>query len=65
MSLTQILTLTILFHISNMRTFKPFYLFYAKEYLKSEFIQIVYYNRLTKLMQSNILALILYFKTSY
>jgi hypothetical protein len=64
MSSSEILTITILFHLSGMRTFKHFYLFYVKEHLKSEFPQTVSYNRFTELMQSNMLALTLYLKTS-
>lgn len=64
MSTSEILTITVLFHLSGMRTFKHFYLFYVKEHLKSEFPQTVSYNRFTELMQSNMLALTLYLRTS-
>lgn len=59
----EILTITVLFHMSGYRTFKHFYLYYLKEHLKDEFPVTVSYNRFTELMQSNILPLALYLKT--
>jgi len=63
MSMSEIVTITVLFHLSDMRTFKHFYLFYVKMHLKQEFPNTVSYNRFVELMQSNILALTLYMKT--
>ena len=64
MSTSEILTITVLFHLSGIRTFKHFYLLYVKVHLKNEFPVTVSYNRFTELMQSNMLALTLYLKTS-
>lgn len=64
MSMGEILTITVLFHLSGIRTFKHFYLFYVKDYLKNEFPNTVSYNRFVELMQSNVLPLSLYMKTS-
>ena len=64
MSTSEILTITVLFHLSGIRTFKHFYLFYVQVHLKNEFPVTVSYNRFTELMQSNMLALTLYLKTS-
>lgn len=63
MSTSEIVTLTVLFHLSDMRTFKHYYLFYVQTHLKEEFPNTVSYNRFVELMQSNILPLTLYMKT--
>lgn len=54
---------SVLFHMSGYRTFKHFYLYYVKVYLKDEFPVTVSYNWFTELMQSNMLPLVLYMKT--
>lgn len=63
MSKSEIVTITVLFHLSGFRTFKHFYLFYVQEHLRQEFPNTVSYNRFVELMQSNILPLTLYMKT--
>ena len=55
MSTSEILTITVLFHLSEMRTFKHFYLFYVQKHLRKEFPETVSYNRFVELMHSNIL----------
>lgn len=64
MSTSEILTITTLFHLSGIRTFKHFYLFYVQKHLQTEFPETVSYNRFVELMQANILPLTLYMKTS-
>ena len=64
MSKGEILTITVLFHLSGMRTFKHFYLFYVQKHLKKEFPDTVSYNRFVELMQSNLLALTIFLKTA-
>ena len=64
MSKGEILTITVLFHLSGMRTFKHFYLFYVQKHLKEEFPDTVSYNRFVELMQSNLLALTIFLKTA-
>ncbi len=63
MSTSEILTITVLFHLSGFRNFKHFYSFYVQKHLTQEFPKTVSYNRFTELMQSNMLALSLYMKT--
>ncbi len=63
MSTSEILTITVLFHLSGFRNFKHFYIFYVQKHLTREFPETVSYNRFTELMQSNMLALSLYMKT--
>ena len=63
MSTSEIVTITVLFHLSGVRTFKHFYLFYVQKHLKKEFPNTVSYNRFVELMQTNMLPLTLYMKT--
>jgi len=63
MSVSEIVTITVLFHLSGFRTFKHFYIFYVQEHLKKEFPNTVSYNRFVELMQANMLPLTLYMKT--
>jgi len=63
MSTSEILTITVLFHLSGFRNFKHYYIFYVQKHLTSEFPETVSYNRFTELMQSNMLPLSLYMKT--
>jgi len=64
MSTSEILTITVLFHLSGHRTFKHFYLFYVQKHLQNEFPNTLSYNRFVELMQSNMLPLTLYMKTA-
>jgi hypothetical protein len=64
MSKGEIMTITVLFHLSSFRNFKHYYLFYIQKHLKDEFPDTVSYNRFVELMQSNMLALTMYMKTS-
>ena len=63
MSNSEVITITVLFHLSGVRTFKHFYIGYVQKHLRAEFPNTVSYNRFVELMQSNILPLTLYLKT--
>lgn len=63
MSMSEILTITVIFHMSGYRCFKHYYLFHVQKNLTSEFPSTVSYNRFVELMQSNLLPLTLYMKT--
>lgn len=63
MSMSEIVSITVLFHLSGMRTFKHFYLFYVQKHLKQGFPNTISYNGFTGLMQVNILTLSLHIKT--
>lgn len=63
MSMSEILTITVIFQLSGHRTFKHFYLFYIQKHMKSEFPDTVSYNRFTELMQANMVPLVLFMKT--
>nr|WP_246067688.1 IS982 family transposase [Changchengzhania lutea] len=63
MSTSEIVPITVLFHLSGIRTFKHFYVNYVRKELQEEFPITVSYNRFVELMQSNLLPLTLYMKT--
>lgn len=63
MSMSEILTISVIFQLSGHRTFKHFYLFYIQKHMKSEFPDTVSYNRFTELMQANMVPLVLFMKT--
>jgi len=63
MSMSEVMTITVLFHLSGYRNFKHFYIFHVQKVLISEFPETVSYNRFVELMQSNLLPLTLYMKT--
>ena len=45
MSTSEVVTITVLFHLSGFRTFKHFYIYYVQKQLKHEFPNTVSYNR--------------------
>jgi hypothetical protein len=57
---SEIMTILILFHQSNFRTLKHFYLGYVCVYMKSHFPELVSYNRFAEL-QKSILVHLYYF----
>jgi len=63
MSESEIMTITVLFHLGGFRTFKHFYIYYVKEHMKEEFPETVSYNRFTELMQRNLMPMTLFLKT--
>ena len=63
MATSEVVTITVLFHLSGIRTFKHFYIDYVQKHLQKEFPNTVSYNRFVELMQSNLLPLTLYMKT--
>jgi hypothetical protein len=63
MSASEIMTIMILFHLSNQKNMKHFYLFYVRQHLNNEFPTTVSYNRFTELMQSVLLPLAFYLKS--
>ena len=63
MSDCEIMTIMILFHLSNQKNMKHFYLFYVGQHLYNEFPATVLYNRFTELMQSVLLSLAFYLKS--
>lgn len=60
---SEVMTIMVLFHLSNNKNIKHFYLFYVKQHLKAEFPNTVSYNRFTELMQTVLLPLAFYLKS--
>ena len=63
MSPSEVMTIIVLFHLSNFKDMKHFYLIYVKDHLKAEFPRTVSYNRFVELTQSVIFPLAIYLKT--
>lgn len=63
MTTSEIVAITVLFHLSGVRTFKHFYIGYVQKHLQQEFADTVSYNRFVEPMQSNLLPLTLNMKT--
>jgi len=60
MSLAEIMTIVIFFHLSNHRTFKWYYKIYVCNFLKNYFPKTLSYNRFVEVMQSAIVPLTVY-----
>jgi len=63
MTVSEVVTITVLFHTGSFRNMKHFYLNYVQKHLSKEFPNTVSYNRFTELMQSSILAMSMFLKT--
>lgn len=63
MSKSEVITIAVLFLLSNFRTFKHFYIYYVQQHMKKEFPQTVSYNRFTELMQQNLMPMVMFLKT--
>ncbi len=63
MSTSEVMTISIIFHLSGFKCFKHFYIFYVQKHLTNEFPQTVSYNRFVELMQSSLLHLTMFAKT--
>lgn len=60
LSVSEIMTIIIYFHMSRYRDFKTYYTQYVQRHLRSEFPELVSYNRLVELMPMTLLPLCLY-----
>jgi len=63
LSMSEVMTIQVLFHHSGMRTFKDFYLGYVCVHLKDMFPTTVSYNRMTELCSASMLHLFAYLKS--
>lgn len=61
--LSEVMTILVLFHASNYRTFKHFYLEYVRVHLPREFPRLVSYNRFIELIPNALIALVCYLHT--
>ena len=55
MSGSEVMTILVLFHLSQHKNLKHFYLFYIKKHMQSEFPNTVSYNRFVELIRSALL----------
>ncbi len=62
MSGSEVMTILVLFHLSQHRSLKHFYLYYVKKHMQAEFHKTVSYNRFVELMSSVLLPLTIYLK---
>ena len=63
LSTSEIMTILIYFHMSRYRDFKTYYTQYVHRHLRSEFPDLVSYNRFVELMPLTLLPLCLYLNT--
>ena len=63
MSTTEVMTIIILFHLSDFRHFKSFYINFVQEYLIHEFPNTVSYNRFVELKKQVVVPLVIFAKT--
>jgi len=62
LSLSEIMTIQVLFHLSGYRNFKTFYLSMIKGHISSYFPTAVSYNRMVELMRDSLIPLAIYLK---
>ena len=63
LSESEVMTIVTYFHIMRYRDFKHYYLLHVCKNMRSEFPQLVSYNRFVELMQSSLLPLVVFLKT--
>jgi len=59
MTLSEVMTVLVLFHLTHYRTFKDFYLHCVQTSLRQEFPKRVSYNRFVELMQEAVIPLVI------
>ncbi len=62
LSLSEIMTIMVLFHLSNYRDFKHFYLFQICQVMRPAFPRVVSYNRMVELIRHALIPMILFLK---
>lgn len=63
LSLSEVMTIQVLFHISGYRNFKTFYKGHVCKHLRNDFPDLVSYNRMVELKQQSFMLLAIYLKT--
>jgi hypothetical protein len=61
--LSEVMTILVLFHLSNYRDFKHFYLDHVKVHMRGEFPRLVSYNRFIELVPGALVALVCFLHT--
>lgn len=62
LSLSEVITIQVLFHVSGYRNFKTFYLDYVCQFLSREFPNLVSYNRMVELKSTSFIPMMIYLK---
>ena len=62
LSLSEVMTIQVLFHLSGFRNFKTFYNGYVRIHLRGHFPDVVSYNRMVELCSDSMLPLAAYLK---
>ena len=62
-SKSEVIPITVLFHLGGFRCFKHFYIHYLQKHMQDEFSKTVSYNRFTERMQENLMPMVLFLKT--
>lgn len=60
---SEVICIMILFHLSNFKDLKHFYLFYVQKHLLKEFPETVSYNRFVELQQKSVMPMAIFLKT--
>lgn len=63
LSLSEVMTIQVLFHISGFRNFKTFYKGYVCAHLNTWFPDLVSYNRMVELCSESLVPLVIYLKS--
>lgn len=63
MTLAEVLTIQVLFQLSDYKNFKAFYLGHVKKHLADDFKDLVSYNRMVELISSSFMPMAVYLKT--
>lgn len=63
MSKSEVITITLLFHLSGFRCFKHFYIYYVQKHMQTDFPDTVSYNRFVELIQHVLLPMTMFLKT--
>jgi hypothetical protein len=60
LSISEVMTIMVLFHLYGFRNLKTFYINYVQNHLRSEFPETVSYNRFVELQQKSILPMLFF-----
>ena len=63
LTLSEVMTILVFFHISKYRDFKTYYLYFVKGNLSQEFPRLPSYNRFIELIKDSVIPLLLFMKT--
>ncbi len=63
MSVSEVMTIQILFHLSGYKEFKSFYLGYVQKFMKEYFPKTVSYNRMVELKKQSFMPMSIFLKS--